>query len=795
MSFDPYRKWLGIPANKRTPNFYDVLGIAEGENDIDVIRNAIQQRRAFVQSKRGEGHDDSVKVLLRLFEEAAATLLVPEFKTRYDQQLGLYLKRKRTGNRRSYILPSWMESRIVRVYGEGSGIVGDLFAIVAILFCAFALMAYLSFGLQTKASKNNAASEPTWLERMVLGVSGDNSSLAEGQPDSSVSSENPIQFQVDELRSKVTKWQESQEKLKRLIESLETDRKTILGKLDQFTRNKSNAENSPEAKVLATELNEILGQSDACRSKLKDYELAILKSESKLRSIERQLAVSEAGVSEEELKELAATVMELDESLSDQDTVSAITATLDNRTTKMLDEFRGEHKKTEPSTSEDRVADVPAAQQADDVRKKLMELNPGFDGKMDTKIDSQSNVTNRQAGHEESNSIIGLWQSTYGTESKSFSSDGTFVEMNKAGKVFNSGNWQKQDGRNFQGRLKNGSSIAIQMIDSTQLKFTVFNAKNDFVEAKRMLRDNSGTSNGSITKPILLLEGNDLRHWESGVNGGGISNWKIDNGVLKLAREGQSIKTKDVFRDFDLHLEFKLPAKNNTGVFLRGRYEVQLLDSLHRNQKGEKAPPVGQCGAIWGQYAPSKDVYKGPNQWNTLDVRLVGDRVTVRMNNVMIIDNKILSKVTDGALDKNESDPGPILLQAHATIGQEFRNISITPIQFRKIEMEEDNQAVVTNPFQRNSIWSDGGLTLTVIDQENGTFRAKLETSGWARIIKGTIKDGKVTWLAKDDQPNKGSAGSDNYGTISQDVAGYKMYVDWRQSNGKTGNFTLRLNP
>ena len=148
MSFDPYRKWLGIPDNRRPPSYYELLGITAGEKDSDVIRSAIDQRRMYILSKKGEGQDGHVKVILGLIEEATSTLLVPEFKHGYDRQLGLHLKKK--GSRRSYVLPSWMESQVVRIYGEGSGIVGDLFGIVAILLGAFGLMAWWSFRLQDR---------------------------------------------------------------------------------------------------------------------------------------------------------------------------------------------------------------------------------------------------------------------------------------------------------------------------------------------------------------------------------------------------------------------------------------------------------------------------------------------------------------------------------------------------------------------------------------------------------------------------------------------------------------------
>jgi hypothetical protein len=176
------------------------------------------------------------------------------------------------------------------------------------------------------------------------------------------------------------------------------------------------------------------------------------------------------------------------------------------------------------------------------------------------------------------------------------------------------------------------------------------------------------------------LLGDSLDKWNAPKKGEDISNWSITEGVLRLDEAGPSLRTKKTYEDFDLHLEFKLPPKNNTGVFLRGRYEVQLLDSQFRTKDGRPVPPKESCGAIYGQLAPSKDVYRGSNKWNTLDVRLIGNVVTVRINDVVVIDSKAIDVVTGGDLDENESDPGPILLQAHATHGQEFRNITIKPI-------------------------------------------------------------------------------------------------------------------
>ena len=160
-----------------------------------------------------------------------------------------------------------------------------------------------------------------------------------------------------------------------------------------------------------------------------------------------------------------------------------------------------------------------------------------------------------------------------------------------------------------------------------------------------------------------------------------ITNWSINRGVLKLDKTGPSIRTKKTYKDFELHLEFKLPPKCNTGVFLRGRYELNLLDSQFRRADGKPVPRNEKCGSIYGQIAPLRDAYQGPGKWNTLDVRMVGDEVTVKMNDVVIIDAQSVDGVTPGALDENESDPGPIVFQAHATAGQEFRKMTIKPIQ------------------------------------------------------------------------------------------------------------------
>lgn len=178
-----------------------------------------------------------------------------------------------------------------------------------------------------------------------------------------------------------------------------------------------------------------------------------------------------------------------------------------------------------------------------------------------------------------------------------------------------------------------------------------------------------------------LLEGRLLDSWQSANSGDDVSNWSLNSGILKSVIAGPSLRTRRRFRDFSLQLEFKLPPKCNSGVFLRGRYEVQLIDSEFRKANGQPLDGVQKCGAIYGQTAPLRDVYRGPETWNSLDVRLIGETVTVQMNDTLIINAFKLRGPTEAAFDREETEPGPIFLQSQTVSGQEFRNLRITPIE------------------------------------------------------------------------------------------------------------------
>jgi hypothetical protein len=171
-------------------------------------------------------------------------------------------------------------------------------------------------------------------------------------------------------------------------------------------------------------------------------------------------------------------------------------------------------------------------------------------------------------------------------------------------------------------------------------------------------------------EPIRLLNGKDLSGWRAL----GESRWEVADGVLRnTAGRGANLMTERKFTDLKLHVELRLPAGSNSGVYLRGRYEVQIADT-----QGE--PASDGLGAVYGFIAPSEDAGKGPNEWQSLDITLVGRRITVMVNDKTVICDQEIPGITGGALDSDEGAPGPLLLQGdHGAV--EFRNLILTPAQ------------------------------------------------------------------------------------------------------------------
>lgn len=171
-------------------------------------------------------------------------------------------------------------------------------------------------------------------------------------------------------------------------------------------------------------------------------------------------------------------------------------------------------------------------------------------------------------------------------------------------------------------------------------------------------------------EPINLLNNSDLKGWHAM----GENQWTVENGILRSAKSGANLVTDLSFTDFKLHLEFRYQKGSNSGVYLRGRYEVQIDDA-----KGLE-PMSGHLGGIYGFLPPNENVARDPGEWQTYDITLRGRMVTVVANNKTVICNQEIPGITGGAIDSKEGEPGPLLLQGdHGPI--EYRNIIITPIK------------------------------------------------------------------------------------------------------------------
>jgi hypothetical protein len=196
---------------------------------------------------------------------------------------------------------------------------------------------------------------------------------------------------------------------------------------------------------------------------------------------------------------------------------------------------------------------------------------------------------------------------------------------------------------------------------------------------------------------IILFDGKDLNAWAS--RKGGSAGWKVENGYMECVPRTGDILTKQKFGpDFQLHVEFWLPfmkdakgqGRANSGVYLQGRYEIQVLDSYMNETYAN-----GSCGALYNTIAPSKNASKPPEQWQTYDITFHAPRVdaqgkvtqkgrvTVVHNGVTIINNGEFEKPTGGELDRNLGEPGAILLQDHGNHVR-FRNIWVKPIAEKK---------------------------------------------------------------------------------------------------------------
>jgi hypothetical protein len=173
--------------------------------------------------------------------------------------------------------------------------------------------------------------------------------------------------------------------------------------------------------------------------------------------------------------------------------------------------------------------------------------------------------------------------------------------------------------------------------------------------------------------PIELFNGRDMSGW-LGQNTGKPAGWSVKDGAMVNEDRADNIYSEKKFRNFRLEVEFNVAPGSNSGIYLRGRYEIQVMDGAGRPLD------VHSQGALYGFAVPTRNAERPADEWQKFEITLIGDHLTVVLNGTRILDDIEVPGITGGALDANESDPGPIMLQGdHGPV--QYRKVTITPYE------------------------------------------------------------------------------------------------------------------
>jgi hypothetical protein len=174
-------------------------------------------------------------------------------------------------------------------------------------------------------------------------------------------------------------------------------------------------------------------------------------------------------------------------------------------------------------------------------------------------------------------------------------------------------------------------------------------------------------------KPVPLFDGKSLDAWGVQMTDKPIM-WRIEDGVMTNDPHGNNLVSKEKFKDFKLQAEYKLSEKGNSGIYLRGRYEMQVVDDFGKTDDREHGHM-----SIYSTKAPLVHASKKAGEWQTAEITIVGSCVSATLNGQKIHDNSKLTRITGGALDAKETEPGPIMIQGdHEKVW--YRKIVVTPI-------------------------------------------------------------------------------------------------------------------
>jgi hypothetical protein len=173
-------------------------------------------------------------------------------------------------------------------------------------------------------------------------------------------------------------------------------------------------------------------------------------------------------------------------------------------------------------------------------------------------------------------------------------------------------------------------------------------------------------------KPIALFDGKTMDAWDVQTKGKPMG-WTVVDGTMTNEPHANNLVSKQKFQDYKIHAEYKLEPNSNSGIYIRGRYELQVLDDYGK--------PTFERGhmSVYGWHTPRVNASKPVGEWQTMEATVVANKVTVVLNGQKVQDNVTLEAITGGALDANEAEPGPVMIQGdHEKVT--YRNITVTPI-------------------------------------------------------------------------------------------------------------------
>ncbi len=212
------------------------------------------------------------------------------------------------------------------------------------------------------------------------------------------------------------------------------------------------------------------------------------------------------------------------------------------------------------------------------------------------------------------------------------------------------------------GKLQGVREEAVAGKETTTLPFTGVAAPE--------IRDHDDGS-WHAGRKVALFDGKTTSNWRQIV--AGAPGWYVEDGLLKNRQRASDIASQEKFWNFEARFEYRYGKGSNSGVGLRGRYEIQIYDNFG------KAPDMHGSGALYSRIPPRVNASKAPGEWQTMVIRLVGRDLTVTLNGTVVIDHQTVAGPTAITTDPDEDKPGPFVLQGdHGQV--EFRTAEVTEL-------------------------------------------------------------------------------------------------------------------